>query len=287
MNALPAVSQRWHAFAVIAGSVLLAACSTPDPLNAVAPLLLTGDTDKAIAQLQAEVDRHPDRSPPRVALMRLRESAAQGQLRRADQALANGDEATAADALERAAQYLPTSPLVTEAKLQFERHQRASAAIGSAQQSLDGGQLEPARNHIAAALALEPGNRPALQLQQRIQRQMDERATAQEPQLRLLDDKPVNLEFRDAPLRQVFEALSRVAGLSFVFDQEVRRDARVNLVLNGVKVSEALKVIAQANRVGFSVLGERALLVYPATAAKRNEYRPLVVRSFSLSNAAA
>jgi general secretion pathway protein D len=35
--------------------------------------------------------------------------------------------------------------------------------------------------------------------------------------------KPVTLEFRDAPLRQVFEALARSSsGVNFVFDKDVR-----------------------------------------------------------------
>lgn len=274
--------------ACLAGLILLlGACASRDPVAEVKPLVQAGDIDGAIARLQAEVDRNPDQGPPRAALLRLRETQAQVQLRLVDAAIAAGDDAAALAALDRAAAYLPGDALVTEARLQFERRQRARSALGSAEQALAEGRLEAALAAVTEALSLLPGDRAAAQLRGRIQRLADERSAAEEPRLRLLNEKPVTLEFREAPVRQVFEALSKSTGLSFVFDQDVRRDARISLRLQGVKVSEALRIIAQANRLAFTVLGDRALLVYPETPVKRNEYRRLTVRAFSLSNAVA
>jgi general secretion pathway protein D len=272
---------------ICAAAVLLVSCASRDPMAEVRPLLVAGDTDAAIARLQATVDREPYQGPPRAALLRLREEAARAQLQAADAAAAIGDDATATAALERAARYMPGDPAIAEAQLQFERRQRARTLVAGAEQSLAKGQLEAALAAVGEALALQPGDRAAMQLRQRILRLADEQATAEAPQLRLLDEKPVTLEFREAPVKQLFEALSRSAGLSFVFDQDVRRDAKVTLRLQGVKVSEALRIIGQANRLAFSVLSDRALLVYPDTPLKRNEYRRLTVRAFNLSNAIA
>lgn len=269
------------------GLMMLGACATRDPIAEVKPLLAAGDTDGAIARLRSEVERNPGETAARATLLRLREAEALRQLRAADAALAGGDDAAAAAAIDRAAGYLPDDPAVAEARLQMERRSRARQLLLTAEQALAEGRLESARAEVAEALALQPGERVGMQLRQRIQRQIDERAAADEPQLRLLDEKLVTLEFRDAPVKQVFEALSRSAGLSFVFDQEVRRDAKVTLRLQGVKVSEALRVIGQANRLAFNVLGDRSLLVYPATAVKRSQYRVLTIRAFNLSNASA
>lgn len=268
-------------------SALLAGCAADDPLNAVRPMLAAGDTDGAIAHLQAEMARNPERSAPRVALMRVRESAARAELQAAERAFAVDDEAALEVALERASRLAPESPSVAEARTQLERRQKARRLLQAAERSFAEGGLDLALNQIKGALALEPGNRAGEQLRLRIQGQFDARQSLEEPQLRLLDERAVALEFRDAPVRQVFEALSRSAGLSFVFDQDVKRDAKVTLMLREVKVSEALRVIGQANKLGFKVLGDRALLVYPATPLKRNEYRQLMVRHFSLSNASA
>jgi general secretion pathway protein D len=269
-------------------AVMLAGCAAPDPLAAVRPMLAEGDVAAAIAHLESEVRRNPDAAgSTRVTLLRLRESGVRSELQVLDGALRSGDMAAAAIALERAESLSPDSRLVVEARSRLERKQRADAALARAEQALAEGQLEAARGHVGEALAMEPGVRAAERLRHRIEGLLDMRSAAEEPKLKLLDDKPVSLEFREAPVKQLFEALSRSTGMSFVFDQDVRRDAKVTLMLQGVRVSEALRVIGQANRLGFKILGERALLVYPATPAKRNEYRQLMVRSFSLSNAAA
>ncbi len=267
-------------------AVLLAACATRDPVAEVKPMLMAGDTDGAIAKLQADVDRNPGETAARATLLRLRDAEAQKQLRAADAAMAAGDDAAAAAALERASAYLPGDPAVAEARLQFDRRQRARQLLATSEQALAEGRLDAARADVLEALALQPGDRSGVQLRQRIQRVLDEKAAVDEPQIRLLDEKPVTLEFREAPVKQVFEALSRSTGLNFIFDQEVRRDAKVTLRLQGVKVSEALRIIGQANRLAFNVLGDRSLLVYPSTAVKRNEYRRLTVRAFNISNAA-
>jgi len=265
--------------------LLLGACATRDPMAEVKPLLLAGDTDGAIAKLQADLDRNPGETAARAALLRLREAEAQKHLRAADVAITAGDDVAAAEALDRAGKYLPGDLVVAEARLQFERRQRARRLLATSEQALADRRLDAARADVMEAITLQPGDRVAQELRQRIQRQLDDRAVAEEPQIRLLEEKPVTLEFREAPVKQVFEALSRSTGLSYVFDQDVRRDARVTLRLQGVKASEALRIIGQANRLAFSVLGDRALLVYPATALKRNEYRRLTVRVFNVTNA--
>ena len=274
--------------AAVSAVAMLAGCAAPDPLARVRPMLAEGDVAGAIAQLESEVRRNPDAAgSTRVTLLRLREAGVRTELQVFDAALRANDAAGATAALSRAAAALPDSPLLAEARARLERKQRADAATARAEQALAAGELEAARAHVGEALALEPGVRAVERLRNRIEAMLDARSAADEPKLKLLADKPVSLEFREAPVKQLFEALSRSTGLSFVFDQDVKRDAKVTLMLQGVRVSEALRVIGQANRLGFKVLGEKALLVYPATPIKRNEYRQLVVRSFSLSNAVA
>ena len=58
-------------FLMLCAGLLLTACATPDPMTSVQPLLAAGDIDGAIAQLQADVERNPLKSPARVAYHRL------------------------------------------------------------------------------------------------------------------------------------------------------------------------------------------------------------------------
>jgi general secretion pathway protein D len=99
--------------------------------------------------------------------------------------------------------------------------------------------------------------------------------------------RPVTLEFRDAPLRSVFEALSRTHGLNFVFDREVRADNRVSLALRDIALDEALRVILVTQQLDRKLLNANTMLVYPATVAKQREHAELITRTLYLTNADA
>jgi general secretion pathway protein D len=97
--------------------------------------------------------------------------------------------------------------------------------------------------------------------------------------------KPVTLEFREAPLRSVFEALARSHGVNAVFDKDVRADTRVTLFLRDVALDEALRMLLRTQQLDAKVLNANTLLVYPATAAKQREHQDLVARTIYLTHA--
>ena len=97
--------------------------------------------------------------------------------------------------------------------------------------------------------------------------------------------KRLTLEFRDAALRTVFESISRSSGLNFVFDREVRADAKITIALRDVTLDEALRIILSTQQLDRKLLNDSSLLVYPDTTAKQEEHQELVTRSFYLSNA--
>ncbi len=112
-------------------------------------------------------------------------------------------------------------------------------------------------------------------------------APAPTPQAVTALQKPVTLEFREAPLRQVFEALARIGGVNFVFDKDVRADTRVSVFLRQVTLDEAMRIILATQQLDRKLLNEHTVLVYPNTAPKQREHQELVTRSLFLANADA
>jgi len=81
---------------------------------------------------------------------------------------------------------------------------------------------------ISELLADEPGHPAAALLRQ----QLAEARPRLNPPVVLGEAfrQPLSgLQFRDAPLRAVFEAMSRGTGLNVVFDREVKGDSKVTL----------------------------------------------------------
>jgi len=99
--------------------------------------------------------------------------------------------------------------------------------------------------------------------------------------------KPINLEFKDAPLKSVFEVLSRSAGINFIFDREVKLDQKVTVFLRNTNIESAVKLILNIHQLGHRILDGNTVFVYPNTPAKVREYQPLTVRVFYLANAEA
>ncbi len=97
--------------------------------------------------------------------------------------------------------------------------------------------------------------------------------------------KPASLEFRNASLQAVFEVLSRSSGISFIFDKDVKADARTTIFARDTSVEDALQLILRTNQMAYKVLNESTVLVYPATGDKEKQYEDLVVRTFYLGSA--
>lgn len=92
------------------------------------------------------------------------------------------------------------------------------------------------------------------------------------------------LEFRDAPLRSVLEALGKLGAISYVFDKDVRTDTRITIALRDVSAEEALRVILLSQQLDSKSLNAGSVLIFPVTAPKSREYVELQSRSFFLNN---
>ena len=93
--------------------------------------------------------------------------------------------------------------------------------------------------------------------------------------------------FREAPLRQVFEALSRSSNINFVFDKDVRSDTRITIFLRNVTLDEAMRVILNTQQLDRKLLNETSVLIFPNTSAKQREHQELVTRSLYLRHGEA
>jgi general secretion pathway protein D len=231
--------------------LLLAACATL-AVDDAERLSLAGRYEEALLRLeQARRDR-PDDAALRTAYERQRERVLTHLLSQAELALAAGSVEQAARLLERASALEGASRRSVQLAQQVQalrEQQRASAAATAR------GAARPA---AALPAMVVPG--PSF-------------------------GRPVSLEFRDAPLRQVFEALARSTGVNFVFDKDVRADARVTVFLRGISLDEAMRVILTTQQLDRKLLNESTVLVYPNTPAKQREHQELVTRSIYLVNA--
>lgn len=110
-------------------------------------------------------------------------------------------------------------------------------------------------------------------------------AIAKERASRSILDAMVTLQFSDASLKSVFEALSKSTGLNILFDRDVKQDSKATIFVKDVSVSDAVDLILMQNQLQKRVVNGNTMMIYPANAAKMAEYEDLTIRTFQITNA--
>lgn len=275
---------RYLVWSLVAATCLLAACANPVVRDA-AKLAQLGQHEAALARLQASIDAHEDDASIRTAWLKQRDTTVAHLTYQADVARAAGNLADIELVLKRLESAAPQHPRAVWLRSEVERlkrHQRLMAESNQAMSRKDYPRAEPALRTI---LSEDPGNTQAKSWLAQIDEEREAQTRARTSLQLSSGQQPVNLEFRDAPLRTVFEALARAANVNFVFDKDVRAEAKVTLYLRQTQVEEALRVILSTQQLAHKLLNSNTILVFPNTQQKQRDLLETVTRSFYLTNA--
>jgi general secretion pathway protein D len=243
-----------------------------------------GAYEESIASLERAVKGDPSNVQLRLELRVRREAAVRDLLASADDARAQGQAERAGATYRRVLTLEPANDRARSGLEGLQADRRHAERIASATQLFAAKRLDAADVEVHAVLAEDPAFAPAKALLERID-------LARGPASALLrlkprEDRPVSLQFRDAPIKMVFEVLAKQTGLNFVFDRDVKSDAKTTVFVNQVPPDQAIELVLAQNQLGRQVLSENTVLVYPNTPAKQKDYRDEVVHTFYLTNAA-
>lgn len=264
--------------------LMLAACAANPALEESRKAFASGNTELALRELQGKVAADPRNLALRAYYLRQREVLTLRYLALAEQARATGRFDEAERNLVIARQYDPNHPRVLVGQEALAAQKRRNQSAQDAEQRFMKGDFVGAESAARSVLAGDASHSGA----RAVMRRLDERAAARDPAPVALKgpfSKPVSLEFRDAPLRGVLEALSRASGLNFVMDKDVRPDAKVSIFVRNNSIDDVLRVLMVTQQLDRKLLNENSVLIYPNTSAKQKDYQELVTRSFYLANA--
>jgi general secretion pathway protein D len=278
--------------ALTLSALLVAGCATP-PVNGNRSLfeegralINSGQVEQGLERVQAASQQEPANAEYRSLYFRQRDVAVQRYLVLGDSARGTGKLEEAEAAYKQALALDSTNARAAAALDALQADRRHRALLTEAEALIKGNKPDDAQAKVREVLIENAAHREALALQ----RKLDERsikAAAAMPQLTSALKKPVTLEFRNAPLRSVFEIISKNSGLNFVFDREVQPDLRSTVFVKDTTIDDVIKYVLVTNQLERKVLNENTILIYPNTPAKVRDYREHVVKSFYLGNADA
>jgi general secretion pathway protein D len=238
-------------YSLLLGAALLSsACATSSAYRAGQKAERNENYDKALLEYARASKAAPNNLTYRKSLERARLRASEEHTFAGRRLAARGLMKEALDELRLALDLNPQSTLLADEIRELETQRAGRDQAGSMQQV-----KEKARESVLPGLDLGPAAR-----------------------------EPLGLVFRNASLKDTYQALGKTVGVNFVFDPAFT-DTTINLDLRNVTFEQALKVLASYGRTFHTVGGEKVINVIPDTAAKRREYEQQVVKTFFLSNA--
>jgi general secretion pathway protein D len=274
---------RWAPLIAI---LLLAGCASNRIHDEGMQLAAQGDQEAALAKLQEASRLEPTNANYRIDLIKATLAYGLHLVARADEARRNGNASEAAALYKKALEVSPGNDRARYALVALELDARSNKLLAESEQLLREGKLAAAQEKVDAALAENPGNARAQQQAASIREQIDVARQARAAQVgaQSIMRKPVTLQFRDANLRMVFEALSRTTGLNVILDRDVRADLKTTIFVKDASVEDTVGLILLQNQLEKRTLNANTLFIYPATAAKQKEYQDLHVRTFQITN---
>jgi general secretion pathway protein D len=266
-------------------ALLLASCTSYE-VDRGRSLVADGRVDEGLAELERISRENPGSAQARGALVTQRTAILNQLVTDADTARLWGQFDDAERLYLQALRLDATNPTAHNGLDALARDRHWAKLVAEGEMLLRNGNRAGAEERARRVLAESSQHRGARLLM----RAITDQQAAQEvepPQLRAAMQKPVTLEFRDAPLRSVFEVISRTSGINFVFDRDVRADLRTTIFVRNTNLDDVIKLLLLTNQLDRKVVNENSVLIFPNTAAKQKDYTELVVRTFYLANADA
>ena len=230
----------------------------------------------------------PDSAEAHLAALHAREEAVRQRLAQADAAEAAGRSGEATALYNEVLALSPSDERARAGLRHQERDTVHARAIAEAQAYAQQGKADAALAALRPVLEEDPKQPVALKMQMDLEGWRAQPAVPlAQLQLNAAFHKSVSLEFRDAPLREVFEVLSRSSGLNFVMDRDVHADQRTTMFMRNSTVADVLSLVLATNQLERRIVDGSTVLIYPATPAKVHDYQALTMRTLSLDNADA
>jgi general secretion pathway protein D len=266
-------------------ALLLAGCAAKNAYLEGRTLVEHNKVEAGLSKYQQAMALDPSSPVYRAAYIQTRDRSNLATLEVADRALAAGQVAQALQGYQRVLSIEPGNERARLGMRQVEADERLARMLAEAQGAYARGNYEQARSR-AAAILTERANHEAARL---LLVEVDEKLAVQpaDTGLAAAYRQPISIEFRDAPLKQVFEVISRRSGLNFLFDKDVKADQKTTIMLKNSTVEAAVHFLLVTNQLEQQVMDGNTVLVYPNVATKLKDYQEMTIKSFFLANADA
>ncbi len=238
--------------------------------------------DQAVDKYAEAAELDPSRKKYKLELLTARSRAATSHLQQARRFSQEGKYVEALSEYRLAREFDPSVEVIAQEERQLSNLLEAQKFAEEGATLYDSRNLPAARRAIDKALKLDANNARARAIKDLLDR--DHRTISMDGvELDLASSEPITLRFKDANIKEVFGILSRLSGINFIFDEDIRSQS-VSVLLEKASFAQAMQLIMQMNGLGKKVLNSKTIIVYPLTREKEKQYEDQLIQTFYLSH---
>lgn len=239
-----------------------------------------GKLDEAVMKYAEISAAHPDMSEYRVRFLKTSEQAARVHFKKGEEYLAVQKYDDALREYQTAFTLDPSFERAGQMSDQATKLRNSSNFLKEGEEFEKNHKMREALTAYKKVLEFDPGNSEARDAVERLIKSRKSKLNGYE--LNLKSTKPITLKFRDAKIKEIFNILSQLSGINFVFDEGMK-DQNVTVFLENATFQQALEILTGMNKLGKKVLNESTIIVYPKTPEKNKQYEELMVQTFQLN----
>lgn len=259
----------------------LAGCGGTRAFKAGADLHQQGRYEEAVAKFAEAVERSPESREYRLGLLKAKVRAAQERLAEGRRLAERGQYEGALYELRQARALDPTLAVASQEVQRVEALAEAEKLLAEAEGFFRARRYGNAKVTLTRLLEISPGHPRALELQERVQKSAGTLMDGFE--LDVDSDTTITLTFKSAKTKEVFGILSKLSGINFIFDEEMKEQT-VSLSFEKATFSQALELLLRMNDLGKKVLNSKTIIIYSNSKEKAKQYEDHIIQTFYLSH---
>ncbi len=246
-----------------------------------------GDWDQSVQYYQSRLEEDPDNVDLKMKLTRARIEASNMHMARGESFLKENrfDEAIAE--LQLSIAFNPSGNKAGNIIEKARKQKEAEHLVTRGENFMKAQKYFQAREAFLKSLALDPSSKRALEAMELFKKKSPDLqgGEKQKEKFHIKDQpqKPVSFKFKKTSIINVFEVLSRLSGINFIFDKDVN-DTKVTLFMTDVSYSDFIEALLDSNQLSGKMVDENTILIYPNNPSKVKEYEELKIRTFYLSH---
>lgn len=268
-------------FCLLTALILISGCSAGTRAFSKGETLeMEGKFEEAMYSYAEAFRNDPSLNESRLRFLSVREKAANQRFK---QGIALAEKGNYIEALPEFQTANGIDPSQGKFKQQLDlatRFKDAQVAYQEARDFEKANKLKDAYRLYLRAVELSPKNDEYQQAVSRVTGMRKSKLDGQE--LSLKSSKPITLKFKDAKMKDVFNIITQLSGINFIFDEAVK-DAPVSIYLENASFQQAFDLLVNMNKLGKKILNETTVIIYPKTPDKNKQYEDMVLRTFHLN----